>query len=182
MFLSTLLAAQSNSKGKVSLFFDEAILQLPIRSISLDKQDGIRLSVKAEKSDQFVRSQVVNFEFSFKSFLVENNKVDIDITKTRLEIYSKDNTSQVEKKFMIFYDEDKPTNSYRFSRGGKPYTAGTGPLWEFNFEINSVVFDRGQISINGRFSALSKMSILENNVWKDVGKVEIKDGRFEIIL
>ena len=163
------------NKGKISLTFNGEVIELPINTLTLRKEDKILISVRAEQNDS-VTQKMIALELGFKKLTVDD-KTGPDIYETRLQISSKKNLDYSGKEFIL-----------NFSKGGEGrygiYKKGERVSWDITniqmkFSMKEISYENDRLIIEGEFSGTFR-STLDGTLRKDIA--EIKDGKFEIIL
>jgi hypothetical protein len=163
-------------KGKISLMLNDTKFDLPISSIQLRKDEKTFLSVRAEENNE-ENQKLAALELTFAgSFLSKKDPEEI-----RLNFITKSAFLSTGEELSIHYP---PSDTSEILIDYTAYEKGERMSWEvtsFNlvFNIDDVSFENNSIKIAGSFrgNVGSKLRIREN-----MKVIEIKDGKFEIII
>ena len=181
LFIVPFLSAQINTKGNISLVFNSEKINLPISTVSIQKDDGIILSIKAEKKDSIIQ-QMVTLELGFKEL---SSKPDAETLEgTRIDIITRNNTTNSGKELSIWFNNDQAGNEKNKSEAAYygVFNKGEKVSWEINsvsmkVNIISVQYIDGALHIIGECNGTFKSTLAPE------GQIaEIKDCKFEIII
>lgn len=173
ILISTSLFAQTNNKGKISLVYNEEKFDLPITQIVIRKENSIMVSVRAEKNDS-LNQQMISLEFSLES-MAEKVKI-FSINDIRLSIFSRGKKDTNERKFTFNYG---PKNAEVELYNGNERVNWSLPSLGFYIRNVEITHSSEDMTIKGSFSGEYR-STQQGTAPKVM--VEIKDGKFEIIL
>lgn len=180
LFITPLLMAQQNDKGKISLVFNGEKMNLPISTISILKDDDILLSIKAEANDSILQQMMV-LEFGIKEL---SSKAEAETLEgTRIEISTRDNktSSGKELSFWLNSQSGKEINSSGAAHFGV-INKGEKVSWEINsvslkFNIINIQYIEGALRINGELNGTFKSTSAPKGQ-----DAEIKNCKFEVII
>lgn len=175
LLLVPFLCAQQNNKGYISLVYNGEKIDLPINTINIQKDNGILLSIKAERNDSSTQ-QTVFLELALNDL---SSKPDAEkLEGTRIKITTRDKLADSGKDFYVWFsdDKDKSEAHYGILNKGKEQSWG---ITSVSLEINiiDVKYTQGELHISGAYKGTFKS--------KDAPErqiAEIKDGNFEIII
>jgi hypothetical protein len=179
--IAPLLFAQQNTKGHISLVFNDEEISLPISTVSIHKENFIILSIKAEKQDSIIQ-QIITLELGLKELSSESNAGTLEGTK--IEIYSRNNTTNTGKELLLWFSdlsgdtESKADVPPHFS----VYNKGETVSWEINslsmeIHITDIKYVDKDLHINGKLNGTFKSTLIPEGQ-----AAEVKDCRFEIII
>ena len=171
-FISLPLFAQVN-KGKIYLVCNEEKFDLPITQIVLRKENNLLISMRAEKSDSS-SMQSISLEFSLPG-LAKNEKISSDV-EPRLSIISQTSKNHYGKRFNFNYG---PKDAVIEMYYGDEKMNWSSPSFQFKFDKVEVTHSNEGLKIVGSFSG---KFISTSRGIQPKTTVEIKDGKFEIIL
>lgn len=162
-------------KGKISLTFNGEVIELPINTLTIRKEDKILISVRAEQNDS-ISQKMISLELGFKKLSSDDNK-GLEPYETRLQISSRNNVEFSGKELFLNLSND---GEGRFGVLKK----GERVTWEITqlsmkFSVTKISLENDELKIIGNFSGTFR-SMLDGALRKDIA--EIKDGKFEIIL
>ncbi len=162
-------------KGKISLNFNGELIELPINTLTLRKEDKILISVRAEQNDS-VSQKMIGLELGFKTLSVDDRK-EPDLYETRLQISTRDIKESSGKELLLSL-HGEPEGHYGI------YSKGERVSWDISvlqvkFSMTKISYENDKLIIVGKFSGTFH-SMLDRTVRKDIA--EIKDGKFEIII
>jgi hypothetical protein len=179
-FMASSLFAQHSTNGNISLVFNGEKINLPINVISIHKDKGIILSIKAEREDS-IAQQMVKLELGFKEL---SSKPDAETLEgTRIDISTRNNRNNSGKELSMWFDgpsgDDK--NYFEAAHYGI-YNKGERVSWEINslsmkINITDVQYIDGALHINGELNGTFRSTLAPEG---EVG--EIKDCTFEVII
>ena len=169
--------AQQSNKGNISLVYNQENIDLPINSVSLQKGNGIVLSIKAEKQDSN-NQQFILLEFGLKELSQEV------FEGTKINIITRDFKNKSGKELAFGLDENNsdnninPLETVHFGN----YNQGEKVSWEINsvslkIEITSVKYENGKLYVSGKFNGTFKSNAAPVDQIAELG-----DGEFEVIL
>jgi hypothetical protein len=161
------LLAQNN-KGRISLTFNDEKFDIPITYERFDKEDKIRVAVRAENKDS-LSTKWVSMEMAFDNFVKE--KLDHP-SEFKLQIQSDSSRGLISKRFVFNYGNKEI--QFDYFKNGERLTLKE-PFFQFHFDKFYAGFNGGSLIIEGTFWGSLDL---------DSGKIkaEIKEGKFEIIL
>ncbi len=163
------------NKGKISLTFNGEVIELPINTLNIRKEDKIRISVRAEMSDS-ITQKMIALELGFKK-LSSDDKKGLEPYETRLQISSRNNVEYSGKEFMLNLSNDGE-GRYGIYKKGERVTWEITKL-SMKLSVKRIGLENDELKIVGEFSGTFQ-SLLDGALRKDIA--EIKDGKFEIIL
>ena len=172
--------AQKNNNGWISLVFNNEKIMLPINKISLNKDDGIVVSINAEKLDSNVQ-QFVALTIGLKKLSPEP---DAETFKgTKINIKTKNNKTDSGKELsMRFYDDFVDNNNQSEISHYAIYNKGERVSWEINsvsfkIDITKLEYTNSSLHIFGEFEGTLKSTEAPQG---QIAKIE--EGKFEVIL
>jgi len=179
-FIASCMFAQHSTNGNISLVFNGEKINLPIITVSIHKDNGILLSIEAEKQDSIVQ-QMVTLELGLKELSSESNAEVFE--GTGLEISTRDNKTNSGKELSFWFDNQSGNKKNRSEAAQYGiYNKGERISWDINsisFKINitKVQYIDGSLHIMGEFNgAFKSTSAPEGQV------TEIDEGKFEIVI
>ena len=161
--LTGFLSAQENKNGKINFQFDNTEFDVPIKTVSIQKNEKIFVKVHGEKKSE-IETQNVFLQFILDS--LSSQKISI-----------KDFEMKVDYSTSRFY-------GYIFSvRGSNAEFSTLAERFNYevvktDFSVNNVFYKNGSIMIAGNFSGAYSN---ESGKAKEKSKSEIKNGEFEVI-
>ncbi|MFA6979275.1 MAG: hypothetical protein WC209_08125 [Ignavibacteriaceae bacterium] len=163
------------NKGKISLTFNGEVIELPINTINIRKDNKFLISVRAEQNDS-ISQKMISLELGFRK-LSSDDKKGLEPYETRLQISSRNNVEYSGKELFLNLSND---GEGRFS----VFKKGERVTWEITqlsmkFSVTEISLENDELKIVGNFSGTFR-SMLDGTLRKDFA--EIKDGKFEIIL
>jgi len=166
----TLLAIPllAQNKGRISLTFNDEKFDIPITYERFDKEDKIRVSIRAENKDS-LSTKWISMEMAFDNFAKE--KLDHP-SEFKLQIQSDSSHGLLSKRFVFNYGNKEI--QFDYFKNGERLTLKE-PYFHFYFDKFYAGFNEGSFIIEGTFGGTLDL---------ESGKIkaEIKDGKFEIIL
>lgn len=179
-FIASCMFAQHSTKGNISMIFNSEKIDLPIITILIHKDNGILLSIEAEKQDSIIQ-QMVTLEIGLKE-LSSGSNVEI-LEDTKIEISTRDKKTNSGKELSFWFntqsadDKGKPEVAYY-----SVYIKGERMSWEINsismkIDIEDIQYKNGALYINGEFDGTFKSTLASEGQ-----AAEIKDCIFEIII
>jgi len=179
-FLVPFLQAQQSNNGNISLVFNGEKIDLPINAVSIHKNNGIILSIKAEKEDSIIQ-QMINLELGFKELSSKSDAETLD--GTRIEIRTRNNKNNSEKELSMWFDGPTGDDKDYFEAAHYGvFNKGERVSWEINslslkINIKDVEYMDGALHINGQLNGTFRSTLAPE------GQVaEITDCKFEIII
>jgi len=177
LFFVSIIPAQENNKGKISLILNNKKIDLPITSILLRKENSSILSIRSEQNNE-ENQNLIALEFTFKDQILNGEKdphgIDINIvTKRKFEAGGEE--------LSVRYPANEKENGYAHY---VVYSKGEKMNWDINsfnmkFDIGDISYKDGALKINGTFSGAFRSSLSKS---ANDNLVEIKYGMFEIII
>ena len=162
-------------KGKISLTFNGEVIELPINTLTLRKEDKILISVRAEQNDS-ITQKMIALELGFNKLSAEDRK-GLDPYETRLQISTRDIKGSSGKELLLSLHGEPEGHFGIYSKGER--VSWDISILQVKFSIKKISCENDRIIIVGEFSGTFH-SMLDRAVRKDIA--EIKDGKFEIIL
>lgn len=165
---------QSN-KGNISLVFNDEKFDIPIRYISINKDDNIRVSIRAEQNDSLA-AKWISMELTFSNLAGGKNVAQPK--GVMLQIQSSTKYGEKRKSFMLNYGNKNDVQIELYDHGDR-FSFTANKSFEFVMNVEDISYKENQLRISGKFSV---------NIYKKSEKDEIKvdssikDGKFEIIL
>jgi len=179
-FLVPFLLAQQSNNGNIRLVFNGEKINLPINAVSIHKDNGIILSIKAEKEDSIIK-QMVKLELGLNELSSKPDAVTFE--GTRIDIRTRDNKNISGKELSMWFDgQSGDENNYFEAAHYSVFSEGERVSWEINslsmkLNITDVYYINGALHINGEFNGTFKSTLAPE------GQVaEIKDCKFEVII
>lgn len=172
--------AQQSSNGNISLFYNKEKIDLPINSVLLQKENGIALSIKAEKQDSNTQ-QFISFEFGLKELSAEP---DVEVLEdTKINIITRDNKTDSGKELSMSFKDDELIDSknefekmhYGIYNKGERISWGITSV-SLKIDITSVSYEDGRLHISGKFNGTFK-----SNAAPVDQIAELENGEFEVI-
>jgi hypothetical protein len=181
IFISVItLFAQGNNKGRISFIFNGEKIDLPFTSVTLIKQDHIILNARAEHNVDNVQ-QMAALKIGFKKLASGDSSL---FPLIRININLRDNSKKTGNDLAIQYDHSGLTggNGKNEAAHYGVFNRGERVSWDINkmslrFNITSVLYIDNELKISGSFSGTFSSVIAPKGQ-----VVEIKDGKFEIII
>lgn len=172
MLFCSIVSAQENYKGKISLIFNEEKIELPINVVTLRKENRVLISLRAEKNNEKVQ-QLVSLEWEFKK-LSENDK---DLSMYDAFLLNVLNNSEDKKDELRFRMNNNAEDSELFvQKGNRTWNLASMSM---KFNIENVSFENSSINIKGNLSFQARDAKSEDPL-KPVS--EIEDCKFEIVI
>jgi len=179
-FITSCAFAQHSPNGNISMVFNGEKINLPINTISIQKDKGILLSIEAEKQDSIVQ-QMVTFKLGLKELSSESN-VEI-LEDTRIEISTRNNKTNSGKELLFWFANQSGRDKNKSEVAYYGITSeGEKVSWEINsismkIDVTDVQYKDGELHIDVEFNGIFKSK------WAPEGQAaEIKDCKFEIII
>ncbi|MFA7227875.1 MAG: hypothetical protein WC061_02480 [Melioribacteraceae bacterium] len=172
LFVLAVAIPAQNSKGRISLIYNEAKFDLPITQVLIRKENNILISIRAERNDSS-GSRAISLEFPLESL---SGRPKITIDDFRLSISSQDLKDPYGKKFTFNYG---PRDAMVEMYYGNERMNWSSPSFQFKFDEVEITHSDSGLIITGSFSGKYN-SAQKDNPMKTV--TEIKAGRFEIVL
>lgn len=172
--------AQQNNNGNISLVFNDEKIDMPINNISLNKDDSIVISFKAEKQDSSIE-QFMSLKIGLNELSSEPNAESLEGTK--IIIRTRDKKTDSGKELSVWFDEDESKhckNQLETIHYGI-YSKGESINWEITsvslkIDITEVQLKDGVMHIKGEFKGEFKSNAAPP------GKIaKIENGEFTII-
>ncbi len=170
----SVIYAQENGKGRISLIFNGEKIELPIKSVTVRKENNIIVSVRADYQDRTKR-QNVELDIGLKELAAGHNAETLE--GTRFNISTRNIHESTGKDLSInFGSSNKEAAYYRNFKKGEQIS------WEVNsvsmrLNVSQIVFTGGDLIISGEFSGTFKSTLAQD---REIS--EIKDGKFKIII
>ncbi len=176
LFLAPVLFSQQNNNGNISLVYNGEKIDLPINSITIQKENRIILSIKAEQKDENIQERVA-LDLGLKELSSEPDAETLEGIK--IEISTRDNTTDSGKELSFRFGNEKENygaSFYGVSNRGKKSS------WKINsvsmkINITDVKYINGVLHLTGEFSGTFKSSDAPEGL-----TAEIKNCSFEIII
>ena len=172
ILISSILLAQENYKGKVSLIFNDEKIELPINVVSLRKENKVLISIRAERNDEKVQ-QLISLEWEFKKLSTD----DKDLSMYDAFLVNVVNNSGSKKEELLFrMNNNANDGELVVKKGDKSWD-----LFSFamKFEIESVSFENAAITIKGSLNLKARDGKSKTPL-EPIS--EIKDCKFEIVI
>jgi hypothetical protein len=172
--------SQQRNNGNISLVFNKEKIDLQISSVTLIKNTGIVLSIKAENQDSNYQ-QFVALELGLKKLSEEPDAETFDGTK--IIIRTRDNKTDSGKELAIWFEDDDFTGSEKASETIHYgiYNKGERISWgitsvSLKIDITEVQFKDGVMHIEGEFNGEFK-----SNAAPPGQTAVVENGKFNII-
>ncbi len=164
MLTTSLLIAQNNNKGRISLLFDGEKIDLPLKYVTLHKDDNVKISARGESNiDDLV--QQISLEFALTN--LGSREVMAEYTGIQINIKRGE---YIRNSFSV------RGNNADFSSARERFSYVNVPT---RFSIDQVRYEEGELKITGSFEGTYT---IDEGKTKSASKTEIKEGRFEIII
>jgi len=160
-------------KGKMSLIFNDEKFDVPIRTITINKDNNVNINIRGEVNDT-AYVQWISFELNYDD--LSKQKLLGGLKDFRLQIQSQNKKDRSSKRFVFGYGLKNA--EIEFFKNGERMNWQT-PSLEFKINTTDVVYDGKVLKITGLFSGKVKSNT--GSVTSKI-EVEIKDGVFEIVL
>lgn len=162
-----------NTKGRISLIFNEEKFDLPITQVIVRKENDLLFSIRAEKNDS-LGAQMVSLEFSIKSMTKE---VDLsNPNDLRVSLTSQQRDDKFGKRFTFNYGpRDANVEMYY----GNERVNWSSPSFQFRFNKIEITQSSNGLTIKGGFTAKYNADSQKSPL---KATAEIKEGKFEIVL
>ncbi|MCF6269191.1 MAG: hypothetical protein L3J41_05755 [Melioribacteraceae bacterium] len=172
LLFSSIVSAQENYKGKISLIFNDEKIELPIKVVSLRKENKVLISIRAERNTEDIQ-QLFSLEWEFKKLSTD----DKDLSMYDAFLLNVINNRKDKKEELRFRMNNNATDGELFVKKGKR----TWDLTSFamRFEIENISFENSAITIKGGMS-LKARDVKSKTPLEAVS--EIKDCKFEIVI
>jgi hypothetical protein len=172
LFFSSIIIAQENYKGKVSFTFNDEKIELPIKTVSLRKENKVLISIRAEKNNGNVH-QYFSLQWEFKKLSTD----DKDLSMYDAFSLTVVNSNKSKKEKLQF----RMNNN---SNDGRLFVKKDNRTWDLTsfamrFEIENISFENSAITIKGSMS-LKARDVKSKTPLEPVS--EIKDCKFEIVI
>ena len=175
LLLVPFLSAQQNNKGSISLVYNGEKIDMPINSVTIHKEDGIMLSVKAEQTKSNF-NQMVALELAFNEL---SSGPDAETLEgTWIKITTKDISDNSGKELSVRFSDDKDKSEayYGILNKGERQSWGITSV-SLKIDITDIKYTEGALHISGECNgSFESKDAPEGEI------AEIKDGRFEIII
>jgi hypothetical protein len=174
LLLSIILLSSSyaDDKGRISLIFNDAKIDLPVNSVVLRKENSIVLTARAELNNENIK-QLISMEISFNSL----SKDSIDIYNSFLiEVRNQDSTISSREVLIIRFENNGNSGEVSYAKGNKSWTVNPFVL---KFDVSKIDFANDHLIIQGTFTVAIRSQESDTPLEPIA---EIKDGEFEIIL
>jgi len=174
ILLCSMVYAQENYKGKISLVFNKEKIELPFNIITLRKENNIIINARAELNKEDIQ-QLINIQLSLKDLSM--NERSIDVSKSFLfEIRNRTRKQKYANILLLSLDRNTNKSNIQYSEKGYPWQ-----ITSFNLSMNltKIFFVENKLIIKGKFN-IEARSEKSKEPLKPV--VEIKNGKFEIII
>lgn len=166
--------AQEKDKGTISLTLNGEKIAIPINAVTMGKEDAILLTARAEQNDENIQ-QLINIEFSLKDLSM--NKRSIDVSNSFLfEIRSRTSEQEFGSVLLLNLDRNTDRAEIQYSEKGHQWKMAS---FHLRMDVTDISFLENKLQIKGKFNIESWSEESEEPL-KPV--VEIKDGKFEIII
>jgi len=174
LLLTFSLFAQEKDKGIISLTLNEEKIVLPINTVTMKKEDTILLTARAEQNNENIQ-QIINIEVSLKDLSM--NKRSIDVSKSFIfEIRSRTSEQEFGSVLLLNLDRNTDRAEIQYSEKGHQWKMAS---FHLKMDVTNISFLENKLQIKGEFNIESWSEESEEPL-KPV--VEIKDGKFEIII
>ncbi len=173
--LAPALFSQQNNNGTISLVFNGEKIALPINSVTIQKENGILLSIEAEQNDAEIQ-QSITLTIGLKEL---SSKPDAETSAgPGIEITTRNNSAESGKELSFKLDEKENYEPpfYSVSNGQNK------SIWKISsvsmkLNITDVKYVDGVLHLTGEYSGKFKSTEAPEGEF-----AEIKDCRFEIII
>lgn len=179
LFLVPFLFGQENSKGTISLTFNDEKIILQINKASIQKDEGIILRFEANNDDAEIQQRIA-IQIGLKKLSAGKDAETLE--GTRLDIYSRNNKTYTGRELSIWLDDRETVNKVSKSEGihYSIFNKGERVSWEINavslkINITEVKYIDAELQISGELEGNFKSTLAPE------GQVaEIKECRFNI--
>ena len=173
------LFGQENSKGTISLTFNDEQINLPINKVSLQKDEGIVLRFEANNEDAEIQ-QMVSIQIGLKK--LSPGKDAETLEGTRLDIYTRNNKTKTGRDLSIWLDDRETDNEMSKAEGihYSIFNKGERVSWEINavslkIDITEVMYVDEELQISGKLEGNFKSTLAPE------GQIaEIKECKFNV--
>ena len=172
LIFSSIIFAQENYKGKVSFIFNDEKIELPIKTVSLRKENKVLISIRAEQNNENVH-QYFSLQWEFEKLSTD----DKDLSMYDAFSSAVGNRNKSKKEELRFRMNNSANDGELFVKKGNR----TWKLASFamKFNIESISFENSAITIKGSMS-LKARDAKSKTPLEPVS--EIKDCKFEIVI
>ena len=173
-------SAQENNKGRISMVFNGEKIDLPIRSVTIMKQNNILISIRAEYNDSTIQ-QMVAFEIGFKKLSPGDSALDYPLSMD-INVRNRSNNSGKNLTFSIDGDGAKSGDEKNEHASYGIDSKGERLSWDINsfqlsINVANVIYTGKELKITGSFNGTFQSTIAPKEQI-----AEIKDCMFEIII
>ncbi|GBD91803.1 hypothetical protein BMS3Abin04_02535 [bacterium BMS3Abin04] len=174
ILLCSMVYAQENYKGKISLVFNKKKIELPFNIVSLRKENNIIINARAELNKENIH-QLINIQLSLKD--LSTNERSIDVSKSFLfEMRNRMSKQQYGNILLLSLDRNTNKSNIRYSEKGYRWKIAS---FNLSMGLTEISFVENRLIIKGKFN-IEAWSEESKEPFKPV--VEIKNGKFEIII
>ena len=161
-------------KGRVSLIFDDEKIDVPVTSISINKDENVRIGFRAEKNDS-VHSKWISMELTLSKFSTDEDVSHFQSLRIQVQSSSKTNTQK--KSFILNYE--KGNIQVQLYNNGDVINWTAQNMVKFQMDIGDIKYDGNELKVTGTFSVDVNKFSQDNKIRAEA---HIKDGKFEIVL
>ena len=181
LVLIPFMYAQENSRGTLSLIFNDEQIRLQINKVTIQKDEGIVLSFEANLDDAETQQRVA-IQIGLNNLSSEKDAETLE--GTRLDIYTRNNKTNTGKDLSIWLDDKVNDNKVNKSEGihYSIFNKGERVSWEINavslkIDLTEVKYANGELQISGVLEGNFKSTLAPE------GQVaEIKECKFNVII
>jgi hypothetical protein len=172
ILFSSIILAQTNNKGNISLLLNGEKIELPINYVSLRKENNIIISARAELNNENIQ-QLISFEWELKALSTEDK--DINVYDNFL-INVVNNRQDMKEELRFRMNNDAKDGDLFVRKGDKSWE-----LFSFSmrFNIENVSFENSAITIKGSLNLKARDGKSKTPL-EPIS--EIKDCKFEIVI
>ncbi|MBL1215277.1 MAG: hypothetical protein HND52_18065 [Ignavibacteriae bacterium] len=174
LILAISISAQENNKGRVSLTFGGEKIDLPINTVTLQKEKTILLTARAELNSENIQ-QLINIKLSLKD-LSTNDRVIDNSNLFLFEFRTRRSKQSLGNVLLLSLDMNNDKSDVQYSERGIQWEMAS---FHLDMDITEISFLENKLRIKGKFNIESWSKESEEPL-KPV--VQIKDGKFEIII
>lgn len=172
LLLSSVVLAQENYKGKISLIFNDEKIELPINVVTLRKENKVLISIRAERNSEEVQ-QLISLQWEFKKLSTD----DKDLSVYDAFLLNVINNGKDKKEELRFRMNNNATDGELFvKKGNKTWNLASLAM---KFGIENVSFENSSITIKGNLTFKARDAKSKTPL-ESVS--EIKDCKFEIVI
>ena len=167
LLLSIIFSSSSyaDDKGRISLTFNDAKIDLPVNSVVLRKENFIVLTARAELNNENIK-QLISMEMSFNSL----SKDSVDVYDSFLiEVRNQGSAISSREVMIIRFEDNGDDGEVSYTKGSKSWNANAISL---RFDVSKIDFLNDHLMIQGTFNVKIRSTESETPL---IPVAEIKD-------